>query len=148
MRDPKRIKRICDVLYSCWTQNRDFRFGQLISNINSYYNNDGDIFFPEDDQWEEWIGKYENDFDDVDKIKIGDTVEVIDSGKGYSTYFDWAKKYIPDGYYWLGDATEENEKYTVVCQGSHEHSDDMLYGICNESSKRVYIISGDGIKKG
>lgn len=62
MRNPERIKRICDALYSCWIQNPDSRLGQLISNINYEYGHSGDIFFPEDEMWEAWIKNFKEEF--------------------------------------------------------------------------------------
>lgn len=60
MRDPNRIKVICDALAECWATVPDLRLGQLIYNI---MDNDwrGDIFYPEDHQWLKWIQQYQED---------------------------------------------------------------------------------------
>ncbi|HEY8805112.1 MAG TPA: hypothetical protein VIM42_08430 [Clostridium sp.] len=53
MRDPERIDEIIEELRICWKKYPDFRFGQLVYNINKSSN--PDIFYPEDDMWLLWI---------------------------------------------------------------------------------------------
>jgi hypothetical protein len=38
MRDPRRIKRICELLQSIWEIQPDQRFGQLLENLTRFYN--------------------------------------------------------------------------------------------------------------
>jgi hypothetical protein len=56
MRNPDRIKPFLHELEELWNQNPDFRFGQLLTMVfdKSNYN---DPFFPEEEQWLEWIRK-------------------------------------------------------------------------------------------
>ena len=61
MRDPKRINEITLALADCWSNFPDMRFGQLVSNIHHTYHG-GDMFFPEDDLWLNWIKKFKEDF--------------------------------------------------------------------------------------
>ena len=50
MRDINRIHKICALLEEVWTKYPDFRFWQLLMNIN--WNFKGDFFFLEDDKVE------------------------------------------------------------------------------------------------
>jgi hypothetical protein len=80
MRDPKRIPRILTLLFKIWEQQPDLRFNQLVQNLQSLYsqqNNDFgkrhfyekngeisyqnyyiDLFYLEDDQWEQFLTDY------------------------------------------------------------------------------------------
>ena len=54
MRDPKRIKKYCDVLAKCWEKVPDWRFGQFLSNVIGEVMqemNCQDLFFPEDEEF-------------------------------------------------------------------------------------------------
>ena len=56
MRDPNRIYKFCNELAAIWAKVPDWRFGQLISNISGSY--DKDIFFPEDDEFLQFMKDY------------------------------------------------------------------------------------------
>lgn len=57
MRDPKRISRVIDILQYYWFNKvPDWRFGQLISNLASFSNQD--IFYMEDEQFIELVKMY------------------------------------------------------------------------------------------
>jgi uncharacterized protein YihD (DUF1040 family) len=49
-RDPNRIPQVLEVLRGVWERNPDLRLGQLISNVCP---NDKDLYFVEDDVWED-----------------------------------------------------------------------------------------------
>lgn len=51
MRDPERIDRIIDLLREHWHNYPQYRLGQLVSNLLGP--GPQDVFFPEDDVWEE-----------------------------------------------------------------------------------------------
>lgn len=53
MRDPKRIPRICRKLEEAWKMSPDQRLGQFVSNLMGAGRHD--VFFPDDDDWEEAI---------------------------------------------------------------------------------------------
>lgn len=55
MRDPDRIARIIEKLHAIWRENPDWRLGQLIFNMIPRKILGGDIFFIEDDDWEEQL---------------------------------------------------------------------------------------------
>ncbi len=57
MRDPERIERIGVKLVQVWKKYPDWRLGQVVSNLCGGMSggSKGDIFFPEDDDWEKWI---------------------------------------------------------------------------------------------
>jgi uncharacterized protein YihD (DUF1040 family) len=62
IRNPERIKEVTQALEECWSKFPDLRFGQLFVNIYQTYANGRDPFFPEDDQWLEWINKYKDEY--------------------------------------------------------------------------------------
>lgn len=52
MRDEKRITPVLQAIETMWRKYPDLRFGQLIYMLSDRLNGlNGDIFFPEDDQW-------------------------------------------------------------------------------------------------
>jgi uncharacterized protein YihD (DUF1040 family) len=53
MRNPERIQRILAKLEQAWHKHPDMRLGQFISNLND--SRDGDLFYVEDEELEEWI---------------------------------------------------------------------------------------------
>lgn len=61
MRNPKRINKIVVLLEKAWGLVPDWRLGQLVSNLLGP--GPQDIFFPEDEEWEEMLNKFiqEND---------------------------------------------------------------------------------------
>ena len=51
MRDPNRIKTMCDRLEMIWSTVPDWRFGQLLENVRREIAHNGrDIFFMEDEE--------------------------------------------------------------------------------------------------
>lgn len=91
------------------------------------------------------VGKVEEN-----TIKVGDTVEVIDAGYGYTTYQTWLKyaklecyekKFINCG------RVEEKRNYKVVGKEKHEIGENILYLIQNPTTLQVFIIGEKGIKK-
>ncbi len=57
MRDPERIKRICEKLEKLWLQHSDMRLGQLLENFVFTHGYRGDVtslalFYQEDDETE------------------------------------------------------------------------------------------------
>ena len=54
MRDINRIRPLLNKLEFLWKLYPDWRFGQLVFNISRQLNTN-DIFFPEDNKWEEVI---------------------------------------------------------------------------------------------
>lgn len=60
MRDPNRIKKIMNELEELWEKNSDWRFGQLLSNIDFY--NGEDIFYTEDNVLEEKLKEAKEKF--------------------------------------------------------------------------------------
>lgn len=60
MRDPNRIDKFCGRLSRAWKNVPDWRFGQLMSNLLSEYyeQTKRDPFFPEDDEFIEFIEKF------------------------------------------------------------------------------------------
>lgn len=60
MRDKNRIKKIMNELEELWEKNSDWRFGQLLSNIDFY--NGEDIFYTEDNVLEEKLKEAKEKF--------------------------------------------------------------------------------------
>ena len=54
MRDSARIERITNLLAYYWLKVPDWRFGQIIENIKTFYGKT-DLFYIEDDQFEEML---------------------------------------------------------------------------------------------
>jgi hypothetical protein len=48
MRDPKRIRKLCNIIETVWEKVPDWRLGQLLFNATGKY----DIFYVEDDVME------------------------------------------------------------------------------------------------
>lgn len=65
MRDSNRLDNLYKVLHEVHKKSfPDWRFGQLISNWMGWCVSKGkcsDIFFPEDNKWEQWIKEYANE---------------------------------------------------------------------------------------
>ena len=56
MRNPERIPVILKRIGEVWKRFPDWRFGQLMSNFESWYGKD--IFFPEDEEFVELLGEF------------------------------------------------------------------------------------------
>lgn len=56
MRNPERIPVILKRIGEVWKKFPDWRFGQLMSNFESWYGKD--IFFPEDDEFAELLEEF------------------------------------------------------------------------------------------
>ena len=56
MRDTTRIPKIISKLEKAWLLVPDWRLGQLISNLVGP--GPQDVFFPEDEKWEEWLDNF------------------------------------------------------------------------------------------
>lgn len=56
MRNPERIPVILERIGKIWKKFPDWRFGQLMSNFESWYRKD--IFFPEDEEFAELLEKF------------------------------------------------------------------------------------------
>jgi hypothetical protein len=101
MRDPKRIPRILTLLFKIWEQQPDLRFNQLVQNLQAIYsqqnNNFGkrnfyekdeeisyqnsfiDLFYLEDDQWEQFLRDYWSEIEEeLQEREKQITPEVID----------------------------------------------------------------------
>lgn len=61
MRDPDRIPKIMNRLWTLWSENPDMRFSQLFVNILN--TQAPGIFYLEDDKFEEMIEAFERRFD-------------------------------------------------------------------------------------
>lgn len=57
MRNPNRIKPFLETIEKCWAKVPDWRFGQIIANMQRAYNIP-DLFFIEDDKLEEIFKDY------------------------------------------------------------------------------------------
>ena len=59
MRDPARIKRICEKLEQAWIEKPDQRFGQFIINyVYDRFKNDKRVFYTEDEVIEQRIEEF------------------------------------------------------------------------------------------
>ena len=58
MRKVDRIDRILALLLAVWHECPDFRFGQLVVNIDSTGSHDNNLFYTEDDRFEESLRSF------------------------------------------------------------------------------------------
>lgn len=81
-------------------------------------------------------------------IEIGDTVKVIDTEKGYTTYPDWFDKFAPKyaSRYAYSQSVENGFEGKVVAKHEHEFDGAMLYAI-QQGNYKVYLIGEKGIEK-
>lgn len=94
-------------------------------------------------------------FEEKNKIKVGDTVMVIDSGRLYSTFYEWVADNVEDKkaiarYAYGKSDIDTSEKYKVIAIAPHLFiKDRTLAYIETEGSSRGYcfVINIDGIKK-
>lgn len=86
-----------------------------------------------------------------EEIKVGDIVEVVNTGNSYTTYSDWFKENEPDiGLrYAFGQTVPEGTGYKVIAKHPHnKRSKDILYAISKGSSySSVYLVGERAIKK-
>lgn len=102
-----------------------------------------------------WMLKRTNAPKPVDAIKVGDTVKVINTGKGYRTYTKWVAEHVQN----IEDAIrfdygepipdDKDALYTVLAVGEHDTLKDVvpLCYIKNNTSNKCYLIGIDGLKK-
>ena len=84
------------------------------------------------------------------EIKVGDEVEIVDTGKMYTTYPEWLCRNCDFGYvksyaYGCGDSRYEGLRGKVVAIASHERLDVTLAAIYSHGS--TYLIDVKGLKK-
>ena len=64
MRNPNRIKEVCNRLAAAWEKYPDWRLGQLLSNAEDRYRQENNTYFPlfyiEDEEMISYIEKYVN----------------------------------------------------------------------------------------
>jgi hypothetical protein len=82
-----------------------------------------------------------------DEISAGDSVEVTDKGKTYSSYSRWAGLKDFKGNFVEGKQPNTNKKYKVLRVRKHETAERMLALIQDPDTTQVFIIGVDGIKK-
>ena len=79
-------------------------------------------------------------------IKVGDTVEVIDDGKIYPAYEEWAIR--QNLAFWkYGGKPIEGSKLKVVAVDEHLLNKAILLGVQDPSTYVTYIIGVDGVKR-
>ena len=62
MRNPERIERMIQKLQYIWERVPDWRFGQLMCNLQRMQGGTSDGFYTEDDKWEEVLDKFIDEF--------------------------------------------------------------------------------------
>lgn len=73
MRDPNRMNKVLDVLWKNWLKVPDWRFCQLIENIQCAAG--GDLFYMEDEDFMELVNNY---FGDINCCELDERGEPID----------------------------------------------------------------------
>ena len=98
------------------------------------------------------------DFSDVDfsectqKIKVGDIVEIVDTGKMYPTHYEWVKEHVPDlaVYYAYGDSAGYHDKIKRVSgKFKVQHiADGKAYVMSNaRGDRKCYLVGLEGLAK-
>ena len=98
------------------------------------------------------------DFPDVDfsectqKIKVGDIVEIVDTGKMYPTHYEWVKEHVPDlaVYYAYGDSAGYHDKIKCVSgKFKVQHiADGKVYVMSNaRGDRKCYLVGLEGLAK-
>lgn len=98
------------------------------------------------------------DFSDVDfseytqKIKVGDIVEIVDTGKMYPTHYAWVKEHVPDlaVYYAYGDSAGCHDKIKRVSgKFKVQHiADGKAYVMSNaRGDGKCYLVGLEGLAK-
>ena len=88
------------------------------------------------------------------KLKVGDKVKIINTGKIYNAYVKWVKANIKlKKLQNLWDRNDlfldghENDIFTIKAKSPHEfYNTRMLYYIQNDETKKCYLIDENGIK--
>lgn len=82
--------------------------------------------------------------EDLDEIKVGDTIEIVNNGQTYTTYKDWINANAEE--YTLGDLPNNGDKGVVRAIAPHgECIEEILYGV--EINKGyLTVINEKGIK--
>ena len=98
------------------------------------------------------------DFSDVDfsecmqEIKVGDIVEIVDTGKMYPTHYAWVKEHVPDlaVYYAYGDSAGYHDKIKRVSgKFKVQHiADGKAYVMSNaRGDGKCYLVGLEGLAK-
>ena len=93
------------------------------------------------------------DFSDcVQKIKVGDIVEIVDTGKMYTTHYAWVKEHVPDlaVYYAYGDSAGYHDKIKRVSGKFKVQyiADGKAYVMSNaRGDRKCYLVGLEGLAK-
>ena len=98
------------------------------------------------------------DFSDVDfseytqKIKVGDIVEIVDTGKMYTTHYEWVKEHVPDlaVYYAYGDSAGYHDKIKRVSgKFKVRHIADRKAYVMSitRGDRKCYLVGLEGLAK-
>ena len=87
---------------------------------------------------------------DDSEIHVGDMVEVVDCGHGYSTYDDWSGLGSYKQNYVKGSRVKNGTLLNVLRIAKHDtfvNEQRKLFLLQNPNTTQVFIINSDGIKK-
>lgn len=98
------------------------------------------------------------DFSDVDfseytqKIKVGDIVEIVDTGKMYPTHYRWVEEHVPDlaVYYAYGDSAGYHDKIKRVSDKFKvQHIADRKAYVMSitRGDRKCYLVGLEGLEK-
>lgn len=100
----------------------------------------------------EYVDFCDIDFSECDnKIKVGDIVKIVDTGKMYTTNSEWVKDHVPElaVYYAYGDDGGYNDGVKELnCEYVVRFIDgDKVYVQQNTTIGKCYLVDVDGLKK-
>lgn len=98
-----------------------------------------------------WIN-YKNKRKEMDEIKVGDWVTVVDDGKVYPSYSSWFEEYsttdIAARYVFKDKTNIEGKSFRVIDMGPHEDFPNVKICAIEDTDYKVYLIDIKGLKKG
>jgi len=79
-------------------------------------------------------------------IKVGQQVKVINCGRAFSDYKEWAKAWIPPLYRWkYGESPTNGTTGKVLAVAPHSNQHSMLCAIYDKDANITYIINVEGV---
>lgn len=98
-----------------------------------------------------WIN-YKNKRKEMDEIKVGDWVTVIDDGKVYPSYSSWFEEHsttdIAARYAFKDKTNIEGISFRVIDMGPHDDFPNTKLCAIEGADHKIYLIDIKGLKKG
>lgn len=147
MRDKARIKVLLNELEELWNKTPDYRFGQLISNLD--FNKTVDIFFIEDYEWIEVIKKSKNlirgfrSDEEIYKNRLSECILIASMGLEKSQNDSLLESFILDSNLYIFNTRIENILFNILPKFSERYEDDYkeCLTVCIKTIKSLQVES-------